>query len=125
MDWIPIAWKAFGVRAEIARLITVLRPAIAEVRKVAPEAMVLIQNILAQVAPEARKQFEAEVAEKRDIYWLQASLNRLGEHLELDGQYGPATTEAVKRFQAKHNLTVDGWAGTNTSAAIYGALEGA
>lgn len=38
--------------------------------------------------------------------------------IEADGIYGPATTEAVKRFQSRHHLTVDGIAGPATHAAM-------
>jgi murein L,D-transpeptidase YcbB/YkuD len=57
------------------------------------------------------------------IEWLQESLNKLeAAGLEVDGEYGPATMEAVRKFQAKHGLTADGWAGVQTSAAIYQLL---
>jgi len=38
--------------------------------------------------------------------------------IEADGIYGPATTEAVKRFQRHHHLHVDGIAGPATHAAM-------
>ncbi|MFC4853829.1 D-Ala-D-Ala carboxypeptidase family metallohydrolase [Actinophytocola glycyrrhizae] len=42
-----------------------------------------------------------------------------GENLALDGQYGPATANAVKRFQAGYGLTADGIAGSQTFNKIY------
>jgi len=42
-----------------------------------------------------------------------------GEHLAIDGQYGPATAAAVKRFQAGYGLTADGIAGSQTFSKIY------
>ncbi len=42
-----------------------------------------------------------------------------GENLALDGQYGPATTAAVKRFQSGYGLTADGIAGSQTFSKLY------
>jgi peptidoglycan hydrolase-like protein with peptidoglycan-binding domain len=36
------------------------------------------------------------------------------EPLEVDGDFGPKTTEAVRAFQAEHSLTVDGKVGNQT-----------
>ena len=36
-----------------------------------------------------------------------------------DGKFGDSTEEAVRRFQRKHNLTVDGVAGTTTLNVLY------
>src|SRR6478736_1605339 len=50
---------------------------------------------------------------------LQTSLNALGYKLVVDGFSGPATVGAVKDFQSKNGLTVDGIAGPNTRAALH------
>lgn len=42
-----------------------------------------------------------------------------GENLAIDGQYGPATAAAVKRFQSGYGLSADGVAGTQTFNKIY------
>src|SRR5262245_13104062 len=55
--------------------------------------------------------------------WVQAALNMIeGAKLDLDGKYGPATRAAVKKFQRSHGLTIDGWAGVNTSDALRAEL---
>jgi len=52
--------------------------------------------------------------------WLQEALNDLGSDPQLlvDGRYGPETAEAVKWFQTRASLQVDGVAGEVTRAAI-------
>ncbi|KMS65877.1 M15 family metallopeptidase [Prauserella rugosa] len=42
-----------------------------------------------------------------------------GEHLTIDGEYGPATAAAVKRFQSGYGLSADGVAGEQTFNKIY------
>lgn len=49
---------------------------------------------------------------------IQVNLNRHGYNLELDRSFGPATEEAVKDFQKKNNLTIDGFVGADTTAAL-------
>lgn len=53
-----------------------------------------------------------------DVKALQTTLNGLGYSLDVDGAYGPATQAAVKDYQSKNNLTVDGIAGSQTFAAL-------
>jgi peptidoglycan hydrolase-like protein with peptidoglycan-binding domain len=50
---------------------------------------------------------------------LQRQLTALGlEPGPVDGRYGPATTEAVKRFQQRHRLPMDGIADPHTLNAL-------
>jgi lysozyme family protein len=55
---------------------------------------------------------------------LQVALNKLGAdpQLAVDGSYGRLTTRAVRSFQAKTGITVDGLAGPATWQAINKAL---
>lgn len=66
---------------------------------------------------------DPEIQHADDIRWVQESLNALGEKLAVDGDEGPATKEAVKRFQKTHNLEVDGEAGILTCSAMINALR--
>jgi peptidoglycan hydrolase-like protein with peptidoglycan-binding domain len=45
---------------------------------------------------------------------IQAWLNQWGDHLSIDGKYGPQTVQAVRSFQASHGLRVDGVVGDLT-----------
>lgn len=47
-----------------------------------------------------------------------------GQNIAIDGQFGPATESAVRRFQAGYGLAVDGIAGPQTFNKIY-ALQDA
>lgn len=65
-------------------------------------------------------------AQSTEVVSLQAQLKNLGYYTaNLDGKYGPATANAVARFQAAHNLSADGIAGTNTFASLVATSTGA
>ena len=54
-----------------------------------------------------------------EVRQIQEKLKRWGYYSgNVDGIYGSQTLEAVKAFQRKNGLTVDGIAGTNTLAAM-------
>ena len=55
-----------------------------------------------------------------DVTALQANLAGRGAKLTVDGQYGPATENAVKQFQQTHGLSNDGIAGSATQCAMLG-----
>ncbi len=52
---------------------------------------------------------------------LQHELNRHGADLEPDGDFGPLTDAAVRTFQRRHGLVVDGIAGPKTRQALHTA----
>lgn len=54
-----------------------------------------------------------------DIQALQARLNEVGKYgLEIDGSFGPATKEAVIKFQTKKKLKADGIVNKETAEAL-------
>ncbi len=59
-------------------------------------------------------------AKGRDVEALQKALNKLGARpaLDIDGDFGPKTEEAVRKFQKKAALKPDGQVGEMTQAAI-------
>lgn len=64
-------------------------------------------------------------AEKREqeIRELQSALNKLlGLSMSVDGVYGAATKDAVRKFQRRYRLQVDGVAGPITKAKIKAKL---
>ena len=57
------------------------------------------------------------------VVQLQSRLQELGYSTgELDGQFGPATANAVLLFQQQHDLDVDGKVGAATNAVLYSSL---
>lgn len=58
-----------------------------------------------------------------DVKKLQNALNSVGYSLDVDGQFGPKTQAAVKDYQSKNNLTVDGIAGEKTWGSLNSKLS--
>lgn len=57
-----------------------------------------------------------------DVISVQNRLKALGYYtIKVDGQYGSGTVSAVKYFQARNGLTVDGKVGKQTVAVLYSA----
>lgn len=63
-----------------------------------------------------------------EVKYLQKNLNRLGikddagKKLEVDGDFGPKTDQAVRRFQKVYKLEIDGIYGQKSYAAMKEAL---
>ncbi len=57
-----------------------------------------------------------------DVERLQRDLSQLGYQVGVDGIFGEATENAVKKFQQDNNLTVDGIVGPQTGRQLGAAL---
>lgn len=53
-----------------------------------------------------------------EVKTLQTELNKRGYKLDVDGKFGPKTQAAVKDYQKKNNLAVDGIVGRNTWGSL-------
>lgn len=56
-----------------------------------------------------------------DVRWLQKRLYKLGYNLEFDGDFGPKVESAVKAFQKKAGIAVDGEVYTESIKALKAA----
>ena len=56
-----------------------------------------------------------------EVKKLQEELNKQGYKLDVDGIYGNKTQSAVRDYQSKNGLSVDGIAGVQTTGALYKA----
>jgi hypothetical protein len=73
------------------------------------------KEILDEFWDEINEELESKVSGDPNVRWLQDALNRaLGTSLAIDGKAGPATRAAVRSFQKRHGLPVDGIAGAKT-----------
>jgi peptidoglycan hydrolase-like protein with peptidoglycan-binding domain len=59
-----------------------------------------------------------------DVRELQKALRKAGFSVKVDGQFGPTTVRAVKRFQRAARLTSSGTVGSKTVAALKAAARG-
>ena len=111
---LPTLYRAFENRAEIEALIerakSLVRDGIALANVIAPGALT--------PAPAPAPGTLVTL----DVKWLQGALNAAMPgviNLTVDGDYGPATHVAVRRYQQANGLVVDGWAGTQTCARLF------
>ena len=58
-----------------------------------------------------------------DVKALQTMLNQVGYKLETDGSFGPKTEAAVKDFQKKQGIVVDGKVGNQTMSVLAAATS--
>ena len=99
------------------------RDSIAKIVAVLPD----LKTIFDELTPDDRPAPQPSPSEYPvgSMSWLQDSLNKLGAEpeLDIDGEYGPATNAAVRKYQEAHGLVSDGWAGSETVSSIIEELD--
>lgn len=124
MNWsitsiIGIGLRLFSNRAEVERLIRksieLWNEWLALLRNVAPQVLDATA-VDVSVLKDARG-----VEHEYDVKWVQMALNHLLHPrvtLDVDGDMGDATREAIELYQGEKGLNVDGWLGPQTMAAL-------
>jgi peptidoglycan hydrolase-like protein with peptidoglycan-binding domain len=120
-DIMGLAMRLITHANEIQRIM----PKVMEMFQTIDEIRTLLGKLFPETATTSRGRSMSDLPEpKYDVRWLQTSLNSLlGADLKVDGDYGERTKAAVKVYQRNSGLTVDGWAGLVTEAAILNALR--
>ena len=82
-------------------------------------------GIMSYTKPETAVQYTVEATTTAENKIIQQKLKRWGYYNgNVDGIYGSQTKAAVKYFQSKNGLTVDGIVGPKTAAALGMTLSG-
>ncbi|MCA1458777.1 peptidoglycan-binding protein [Bradyrhizobium sp. BRP22] len=127
---LPIIFRAIKVAPQIQEAIRIGTPIVKAVEEHAGNLLPLLKEIGKQEFLNIDERFAPAAAASTmfdpvRIKWLQTALNVLGANppLDVDGEYGPLTKDAVLRFQKALNIVADGWAGDVTHAALQLALS--
>lgn len=109
--------------SEINRINELAEPLRVEFKRVSPELVPLVTNLLIalDVVEETKPQEYLKAFSSR---WLQESLKTLGFYSgDVDGDYGAHTRAAVIEYQKARGLKPDGWAGALTIATLSLEME--
>jgi len=148
---LPTIFRLVHLLPRAKELLALLEPAIAEWRRVAPEAIPLIRQLIALLSPAIRETIaiwpvagpimkeliegaipdiagqwdRPDLPIAGDVEWIQTTLNKLGADppLEVSGEYTIEVRDAVQAFQQEHGIAPDGWAGMITLAAMYAEVR--
>jgi Putative peptidoglycan binding domain len=127
---LPIIFRAINVAPQIQEAIRTGKPIVKAVEENAGDLLPLLGEIGKEKFPGIDERFAPAAAASTmfdpiRVKWLQTALNVLGANppLDVDGEYGPMTKDAVLEFQKTHDLVADGWAGDATHDALQLALS--
>jgi hypothetical protein len=127
---LPIVFRAINVAPQIQEAMRIGTPIVKAVEENAGDLLPLLKEIGKEKFPGIDERFAPAAAASTmfdpiRIKWLQTALNVLGANppLDVDGEYGPMTKDAVLQFQKAHDVVADGWAGDTTHATLQLALS--
>jgi murein L,D-transpeptidase YcbB/YkuD len=127
---LPIIFQAINIAPQVQQAMRIGTPIVKAVEENAGDLLPLLREIGKQKFPGIDEKFAPAAAASTmfdpiRIKWLQTAINALGASppLDVDGEYGPMTKDAVLQFQRTHELVADGWAGDATHAALQLALS--
>jgi murein L,D-transpeptidase YcbB/YkuD len=126
---LPIIFRAINVAPQIQEATRNGTPMAKAVEEHAGDLLPLLGQIGKQMFPGIQDKFAPDAAASimfdPRVKWLQTALNATGTHppLDVDGEYGSKTKDAVLQFQKTHDLVADGWAGDLTHTALQLALS--
>jgi hypothetical protein len=116
--------KLVNHRVELERIKELLEPAINHLVRVWPELWAVTRNLLIELGVMKEGDSEAYLA-GFSPRWLQEGLKRtVDPDLLVDGFLGKKTEAAVKAFQARHGLTVDGRPRIKTCIKLWLEIDG-
>jgi murein L,D-transpeptidase YcbB/YkuD len=123
--FLPIIFRLINIAPQIQEAIRTGVPTVKAVEEHAHDLLPILAQVGKQLFPDIDDRFAPAAAatamfDPVRVKWLQTALNIIGTDppLDVDGEYGPLTNTAVKRFQETHGLVADGWAGDVTHAAL-------
>jgi murein L,D-transpeptidase YcbB/YkuD len=129
VQFLPIIFRLINMAPQIQEAIRTGVPTVKAVEEHARDLLPLLGQVGKELFPDVEDRFAPAAAatamfDPVRVKWLQTALNLIGAdpRLDVDGEYGPLTKEAVKQFQESHGLVADGWGGDVTHAALQAEI---